>query len=204
MDGGAGACRARPEPRPRGLLRGRVRRPSRRNGKAMFWATVSEGSRLNAWKTKPMRSRRRIVSRRSLSRPRSMSPNVTWPVVGRSSPGGHVQERALARTRRAHHGGERSCRQPHADPVEGDDRTLVPAVDLADVPKSDCGSRGRRLGSVENRIEHELPPCRIGRAPWRRGRREVVPRLTRACLHRGRRERHSECPLSPLARCAMR
>src|SRR3712207_2143997 len=52
----------------------------------MFWATVSEGSRLKAWKTNPIRSRRRIVSRRSLSPASSVSPSVTVPDVGRSSP----------------------------------------------------------------------------------------------------------------------
>src|SRR4051794_12374526 len=62
------------------------RRPSRRRGRAMFWATVSDGSRLKAWKTNPMRSRRKMVRRRSLSRSRSVSPSVTVPEVGRSSP----------------------------------------------------------------------------------------------------------------------
>ena len=52
----------------------------------MFWATVSDGIRLKAWKTNPIRSRRRIVSRRSLSRARSVSPSATVPEVGRSSP----------------------------------------------------------------------------------------------------------------------
>jgi hypothetical protein len=52
----------------------------------MFCATVSEGRRLKAWKTKPIRSRRRIVSRRSLSPASSVSPSATVPEVGRSSP----------------------------------------------------------------------------------------------------------------------
>ena len=52
----------------------------------MFWATVSEGSRLKAWKTNPIRSRRRIVSFRSLSLASSVSPSATVPEVGRSSP----------------------------------------------------------------------------------------------------------------------
>ena len=37
-----------------------ARRPSRRSGRPMFWATVSDGIRLKAWKTKPTRLRRRI------------------------------------------------------------------------------------------------------------------------------------------------
>jgi hypothetical protein len=52
----------------------------------MFWATVSDGSRLKAWNTNPIRSRRKIVNRRSLSCPRSVSPSTTLPVEGRSSP----------------------------------------------------------------------------------------------------------------------
>jgi signal transduction histidine kinase len=52
----------------------------------MFCATVSDGSRLKAWKTNPIRSRRRIVNRRSLSCARSASPSATLPEVGRSSP----------------------------------------------------------------------------------------------------------------------
>src|SRR3954463_12802366 len=52
----------------------------------MFWATVSEGRRLKAWKTKPIRSRRRTVSLRSLSFARLVSPSTTVPDVGRSSP----------------------------------------------------------------------------------------------------------------------
>src|SRR3954447_10812746 len=52
----------------------------------MFCATVSDGIRLNAWKTNPIRLRRRIVRRRSLSFDNSVSPSATAPVVGRSSP----------------------------------------------------------------------------------------------------------------------
>src|SRR4051812_24712347 len=64
----------------------RGRWPSRRIGRPMFCATVSDGSRLKAWKTNPIRSRRRMVRRRSLSRARSTSPSVTVPEVGRSRP----------------------------------------------------------------------------------------------------------------------
>src|SRR3954469_11234749 len=64
----------------------RGRRPSRRSGRPMFWVTVSEGIRLNAWKTNPIRSRLRIVSRRSLSPSSSVSPSATVPDGGRPSP----------------------------------------------------------------------------------------------------------------------
>src|SRR3954467_823703 len=52
----------------------------------MFCVTVSDGMRLKAWKTKPIRSRRRIVRRRSLSLASSASPISAAPEVGRSSP----------------------------------------------------------------------------------------------------------------------
>jgi hypothetical protein len=44
------------------------------------------GIRLKAWKTNPIRSRRRIVRRRSLSRSSSVSPSETLPGGGRSRP----------------------------------------------------------------------------------------------------------------------
>ena len=52
----------------------------------MFSAAVSVGTRLNAWKMNPMRSRRRRVSFRSLSVDRSVSPMSTVPDVRWSSP----------------------------------------------------------------------------------------------------------------------
>src|SRR6516165_5937298 len=50
----------------------------------MFCATVSEGSRLNAWNTN--RSRLRTVSCRSLNPASSVPPSPTVPEVGRSNP----------------------------------------------------------------------------------------------------------------------
>jgi hypothetical protein len=52
----------------------------------MFCATVSEGNKLNAWNTNPIRSRRKTVNRRSLRRARSVPPSTTLPEVGWSSP----------------------------------------------------------------------------------------------------------------------
>ena len=52
----------------------------------MFCVTVSDGIRLKAWKTNPTRSRRRIVSFRSLSPASSVPASATLPEVGRSSP----------------------------------------------------------------------------------------------------------------------
>ena len=52
----------------------------------MFSATVRVGRRLKAWKTKPMRSRRSRVSRRSSRVLRSVSPMRAEPEVSVSSP----------------------------------------------------------------------------------------------------------------------
>ena len=61
-------------------------RPARRSGNATFCAAVSAGMRLNAWKTKPTRSRRSRVSDLSDSPPRWMPSISTSPEVTRSSP----------------------------------------------------------------------------------------------------------------------
>ena len=52
----------------------------------MFSAADRVGSRLKAWNTKPMRSRRRRVSSRSGSEARSTSPSHTRPLVTVSRP----------------------------------------------------------------------------------------------------------------------
>ena len=52
----------------------------------MFSSAVSVGSRLKAWKTKPSRSRRRIVRSRSESDARSVPPTSTCPLVSVSRP----------------------------------------------------------------------------------------------------------------------
>ncbi len=52
----------------------------------MFSRADSIGSRLNAWKTNPTRSRRSRVSCFSDSVARSTSPTNTWPLVSVSSP----------------------------------------------------------------------------------------------------------------------
>jgi hypothetical protein len=52
----------------------------------MFSSASSVGTRLNAWNTKPRRSRRTRVSCFSLSVLRSTSPMKTWPLVTVSRP----------------------------------------------------------------------------------------------------------------------
>ncbi len=55
-------------------------------GSVMFSSAVSVGTRLNAWKTKPIRSRRSAVIFLSESRDSSTSPMVTVPELTVSSP----------------------------------------------------------------------------------------------------------------------
>jgi hypothetical protein len=61
-------------------------RPASRSGRVMLSSTLSEGTRLYAWNTTPTRSRRSRVRRVSPSRPISVSPMVTVPPLGTSSP----------------------------------------------------------------------------------------------------------------------
>ena len=54
-------------------------RPAMSIGRVMFSRAVRVGSRLNAWKMKPILSRRSLVSCLSLSEPSSVSPMRTEP-----------------------------------------------------------------------------------------------------------------------------
>jgi hypothetical protein len=68
------------------------RRPASRNGSATFSSAVSDGSKLNDWKTKPIRSRRSLVSFASLSPPSACPASRISPDVGRSSPAAHCSK----------------------------------------------------------------------------------------------------------------
>lgn len=59
--------------------------PAIDSGSTMFSRAVSVGTRLNAWKTNPTRSRRSSVKRLSVSCETSVSPKRTVPEVGESS-----------------------------------------------------------------------------------------------------------------------
>ena len=61
-------------------------RPAIVSGRVMFSSAVSTGSRLNAWKMKPILSRRSSVSFASLSGPSSTPSMTTVPPVGVSRP----------------------------------------------------------------------------------------------------------------------
>ncbi|ADI10218.1 hypothetical protein SBI_07098 [Streptomyces bingchenggensis BCW-1] len=67
------------------------RAPASRIGSTTFCSTVSEGSRLKDWKTKPRRLRRSAVSLFSLMPVISVPPSRTEPAVGRSRPAAHCR-----------------------------------------------------------------------------------------------------------------
>ena len=111
----------------------------------MFCSTVSDGSRLNAWKTKPMRSRRSAVRFASLRPPTSTPPSRTAPDVGESRPAAQCRNVLLPEP----DGPMTAVKLPPAMPsghgVERDDRALAAAVDLADVVEPDGVVRRCRL-----------------------------------------------------------
>jgi hypothetical protein len=61
-------------------------RPASSSGSVMLSAAVMVGTRLNDWNTKPTWSRRKMVSRWSLSVDRSASPMKALPEVRLSRP----------------------------------------------------------------------------------------------------------------------
>ena len=65
---------------------GSALRPANSKGSVMFSAAVMVGTRLNDWNTNPTWSRRKIVSRWSLSVLRSASPMYALPEVRVSRP----------------------------------------------------------------------------------------------------------------------
>ena len=101
----------------------------------MFCVTVSDGIRLKAWKTNPIRSRRRIVSFRSLSRASSVPASATVPEVGRSSPAATCRNVLLPEPDGPMIAVNEPGRDVDVDAVERDDRAVALAVDLADVPE---------------------------------------------------------------------
>ncbi len=117
--------------------------------------TVSEGIRLKAWKTNPIRSRRRIVSRRSLSPARSVSPSATVPDVGRSSPAATCRNVLLPEP----DGPMMAVNDPRENPTLTPSRATTAAValamDLADVAKGDRGSGDSGFGDIPGGGVHE-------------------------------------------------
>jgi len=117
-----------------------------------------------------------------LAQPRQLGIAQSDGARGRPvQPGRHIQKRALARTRRAHQGSERPHRERDADSVERGDRSLIPAIHLADITQSHDRGRGGRPGSTKSRFEHEVPPIWPG-GEHRAASREILRRLPHRCF----------------------
>ena len=99
----------------------------------MFSSAVNVGMRLNAWKMKPMRSRRSFVSFFSLERAEVDVADPHRTARERVEPGERVHERRLAGARRAHDRGEACGRELDGDVVERTDFGFAFAVDLGGV-----------------------------------------------------------------------
>ena len=101
----------------------------------MFSAAVRVGTRLNDWKTKPIRSRRICVSAASSRRPISSSPTKVCP-DGRPVQAGHaVHEGRLARTRGSHHRREGATLEGDVDAGQRVHGGLSRAVGLAQIDR---------------------------------------------------------------------
>ena len=98
----------------------------------MFSRTFNADTRLNAWKTKPIRVRRSFVNAVSDIFARSVPASHTVPVARPVQPGGAVQQRALARTGRPHHRRERAAAEVEVDAVERTYGRAMPPVRLPD------------------------------------------------------------------------
>ena len=109
------------------------------------------GTRLNAWKMNPSRSRRNMVSSLSSRVLRSVSPMKAWPPVRLSSAAMQCMSVGLARTRRAHDGGELAPLEGDVHSVEGSDFGLPRPVDLHRAHRT-SGSHG--LGGQRGRVAH--------------------------------------------------
>ena len=107
------------------------RRPAMADGSRMFSCAVRVGTRLKAWKTNPIRSRRSSVRCFSLRVVEVDAPDPDVPRGRVVEPGGAVHQGRLARAGLAHDRGELTGIQVEGDVVEGDDPGLTGAVDLA-------------------------------------------------------------------------
>ena len=122
----------------------------------MFSSAVSVGTRLNAWKTKPTRSRRSRVSSRSAERGElGVADPAPGPTSTESSPARQCISVRLARAGRAHDRGEAPAPIVDVDRVEGDDPGVALAVDL--------GQRARRGGRYRSVCARGDPRARPSR-----------------------------------------
>ena len=137
-----------------------------RSGSVMFCAAVSDGTRLKDWKTKPIRSRRSLLNASSSSAGEVDVAEVDRPRGGTVEAGGAVQERALPRSRRAHHGGERALAPGSARARAGRRRWFVPLpYTLRDRRQANAVGGGR--AATFARMDLGQVSCAASRVGWR-------------------------------------
>jgi hypothetical protein len=131
--------------------------PREVDGQGMFSAAVNVGTRLNAWNTKPIRSRRSSVSRSSSSSPISWPPTKARPDVGVSSPA--MQCSASASTfpnPTDHHGREPTPLDSTLTPSRARTTPSPPAVGLRQVNGAGSRRRGPWIGLVHLALSVDL------------------------------------------------
>ena len=156
----AGERRARP------LARAARRvAPSSTSGSATFSSTVSGGSRLGPWKTTPTGPGRRSLARAD------RRPARPCPCVGRVEAGHEVQQRRLARARRADERDPVARRRPRSRSARSATVAAAPcAVGAARrrAQRTSAGAHGASLGPLD------APVAQADLAVGRGGDRGVV------------------------------
>ncbi len=142
--------------------------PASDSGSATFCATVRYGSTWNAWKTKPIRSRRSAVSASSSSVASSTPSTTIEPASGRSSPAIEIEQRRLADARLAHHRDVVARRELEVDAREDGalPRPCVGLGELADREHAAERNGARPTWQAPLRSRRSSLPC--SRAPSRR------------------------------------
>ena len=140
----------------------------------MFSRAVRVGTRLKAWKMKPILSRRSRVSRLSSSVDEVGVADEDAARGEGVEPGDAVHQRRLARARRAHDGGELAGVEVDGDVVEGGHRGVAVAVALGGL--LGAGGHGAHSGSGlgGHGCSHDLIVSRTGRSRHRASGRSRV------------------------------
>ena len=182
--GGASVRRARPARRPRPTSSRSTRVPASRAGRADVLGHVEGGHQVVGLEDEPDRGRGAAASGPSPTCRRDRCPPIwTSPLVGRSRPGGHVQQRALAGAGRPHDGGEGAGGEGGGHVAQGVHALCPAAVGLRDV--DDLGhrvsARVSRVGFGESGRSWEVPFgwCGPRSVPLSHHRRRAVPRVGR-------------------------
>ena len=139
-------------------------------GSVMFSRAVSVGSRLNAWKMKPILSRRSWVSCLSFRRA-ELGVADADRAGGEGVQAGHaVHQRGLAGAGGAHDRGELGLPELDGDPVQGDHLGLALSVDLGQVR----GAGGHGGGAVGDGVWWSRDGAPVGTTCRFGGRASIV------------------------------